>query len=358
MRRLHAILPLVLLPLTLAAGTTLSWLETEHDFGVIRESDGKVTCRMRLVNTGDSALVITQVRTSCGCTASDFPRQPVAPGDTAAVTVTYNPDNRPGAFEKNLFVYTNGLPQRSQLTIKGQVIAREQTLDTQYPDAIGPLRLEAASLPLGKVNRPKRRTAHMTVFNPTLDTLVATIDRVPDHWRLTHFVPDTIAPGATAVLIATIDAQTAPLWGLNCDTLAVGVRGPQGTATGTVEVMAQVGEDFSRLTDRQRERAPHIDVSTELLNTFATDGNKPQARFTVTNTGRDPLLLRRIWSPEKAVTIEADRTEVKRGKTATVTVSVDPDALGGTLLNTMLTIISNDPDRPAATMRLAAQLSH
>ena len=67
-----------------AAGDAATWLEREHDFGMIDEANGKVACTMRLVNTTDSMLSIIEVRPSCGCTAVRYPRQPIAPADTAA----------------------------------------------------------------------------------------------------------------------------------------------------------------------------------------------------------------------------------------------------------------------------------
>ena len=86
---------------TLAAWSQgeVRWLEQQHDFGTIQEVDGKVSTTMRLVNTGDSALVITRVQSTCGCTATDYTRQLIVPGDTGMVTLTYSPVGRPGEFD-------------------------------------------------------------------------------------------------------------------------------------------------------------------------------------------------------------------------------------------------------------------
>ena len=75
--------------------------------------------------------------------------------------------------------------------------------------------------------------------------------------------------------------------------------------------------------------------------------------FTITNKGKDPLLIRRLWVPEgEGVTIRTDKTEVKRGKSATITVTVDGQQLHDDILNVPLTVISNDPDSPRVTIRL------
>lgn len=41
-------------------------------------------------NSGDAAFEIDRVRTDCGCTVADYPRDMIMPGDTAAITVTYD----------------------------------------------------------------------------------------------------------------------------------------------------------------------------------------------------------------------------------------------------------------------------
>jgi hypothetical protein len=97
-----------------------SWLETTHDFGTFEEKVKNVTCQIRFVNTGDSALVITNVRPTCGCTASEYPHDPIAVGDTASITLTYSAIGRPGQFSKDVFVYTNGYTQENYSHHQGQ----------------------------------------------------------------------------------------------------------------------------------------------------------------------------------------------------------------------------------------------
>ncbi|MFY0712942.1 DUF1573 domain-containing protein [Seonamhaeicola sp. NFXS20] len=64
--------------------------ETEHDFGEI-EKGKKVSTVFNYKNTGDAPLVITDIKTSCGCTVpQDWSRKPLAPGESGKFTVTFN----------------------------------------------------------------------------------------------------------------------------------------------------------------------------------------------------------------------------------------------------------------------------
>lgn len=95
---------------------------TEHDFGTIKESDGNVSHVFEVKNVGGAPLVITRVMSSCGCTTPSFSREPIAPGKTGQVTVTYNPKGRVYPFVKTISVYSNGKEGPLVLTIKGEVV--------------------------------------------------------------------------------------------------------------------------------------------------------------------------------------------------------------------------------------------
>jgi hypothetical protein len=92
-----------------------------HDFGDIDEKAGPVTYTFKIKNDGELALVVTKVVASCGCTSPDWTKEPIAPGKTGEIKVTFDPTNRPGPFTKTVSVYSNGKTGSYVLTIKGNV---------------------------------------------------------------------------------------------------------------------------------------------------------------------------------------------------------------------------------------------
>jgi len=95
-----------------------------HDFGKFKEADGNVTHTFVITNQGDAPLVITRVIASCGCTTPVWTKEPVAPGKTGKIDVTYNPVNRPGPFSKTISVYSNGKVGSFILSIRGEVTGK------------------------------------------------------------------------------------------------------------------------------------------------------------------------------------------------------------------------------------------
>ena len=96
--------------------------ETSHDFGQIKEADGKVSETFVVKNTGDAPLAITRVIASCGCTTPEWTKEPIAPGASGNIKITYDPKGRPGPFSKTISVYSNGKTGSFILTIRGEVI--------------------------------------------------------------------------------------------------------------------------------------------------------------------------------------------------------------------------------------------
>lgn len=121
-----ALLSLILLMgmYTFAESPVIKFEQTTYDFGKIKETDGKATYIFKFKNTGDAPLVISRVNASCGCTTPEWTKEPIAVGKSGSVTVTYNPQNRPGPFQKSITVFSNIEGGTSSLIIKGEVIPR------------------------------------------------------------------------------------------------------------------------------------------------------------------------------------------------------------------------------------------
>lgn len=356
MRSAVAIVVLLCCTLLAWGQAEVHWLGTAHDFGTFKEETGKVSCTMRLVNTGDSILVITRVQSTCGCTATDYTRTGIEPGDSGSVTLTYNPANRPGTFEKDVYVYTNGTPRRSRLTIRGKVIGAEVTVDEKYPVRAGNLRLEVENVPLGEMYRGATRNAYISAYNASPDTLLVTVDGNLPHVSL-NAAPDTVAPGEASAIVVHYDTRQAPLWGFNVDTLLVMSEPLHNSPTAIsglarVYVMAQVLEDLGKLSPKQRDKAPELLLDTDKVIVPLASGERATAEITLRNGGKSMLNVRRVWCPDKAVTIASAPRRIKKGKCATLAVEIDTARIDGGVLNTSLTVMTDDPAKPIRQIRL------
>ena len=92
----------------------------EHDFGDVIEGV-KVAYKFKFTNVGGSDLIINQVKTSCGCTVSRFPKKAIKPGETNFIELTFDSYMRKGFNHKNATVLANTQPNVSVLNIKAMV---------------------------------------------------------------------------------------------------------------------------------------------------------------------------------------------------------------------------------------------
>ena len=99
--------------------------ETTHDFGTFSEATPVQSCEFTFTNVGKGPLVIHQAVPSCGCTVPEFTEEPVLPGETGSVKVTYNGIGKyPGHFRKTITLRTNAKTEMVLLIIKGNMTER------------------------------------------------------------------------------------------------------------------------------------------------------------------------------------------------------------------------------------------
>jgi len=129
--------------------------------GTIQEADGVQERTFWLRNDGTEAVALVQGYTSCGCTTIDFAKdQPIAAGDSTAVTLHFNPRGKGGEFEETGTIVYGPHRKRVQMSMVGTCITSEETLLKQFPVRISnDIRLSANRFDLGimKVGETKER---------------------------------------------------------------------------------------------------------------------------------------------------------------------------------------------------------
>lgn len=92
-----------------------------HDYGtIVKGANG--TCEFEFTNTGKEPLILSKPISSCGCTVPTWPQEPILPGKSDVIKVTYN-TNSIGPINKSITVYSNAQTNRVVLSIKGRVVA-------------------------------------------------------------------------------------------------------------------------------------------------------------------------------------------------------------------------------------------
>lgn len=339
-----------------AAQPKLSWIATVHDFGAFKEDIGIVTTTFRAVNAGNAPLTVLNARANCGCTRPTYPKLPVQPGDTLEISVSYDPTGRPGRFDKKIQVETTA--GTGNLLIKGTVIGSPNTLATRYPVAVGPARISNEVTPFGQATKGKVLAAAINIYNTSDSTIHPAVTDLPPYVHAL-FRPHDIKRGEQGVVSLTAYTADCPDYGVITDSFYLIPDSVGDPATRhKISTTIIVNEDFSKLTPRQKAEAPKSELSTEMVDFgHITPGNGTKTlSFTITNRGKQKMIIRRIFTADDAIELHIDHTKIDPGKSATVKVTVDRSKLSRqNPLNARITIIANTPDTPSRIMRVVGQ---
>ncbi len=357
MKRIFAAAVALCAILGASASNSVKWLETEHNFGAFDEDTGPVSTVFRFVNTGTDAVAITAARASCGCTAPEYSREPVLPGDTASVRVTYDPAGRPGRFSKYVAVDLSYPDSRQKLQVYGTVVGSAASVGRQYPVECSKwLRLERGGAMMGEVLKGQLRTLFVKAYNSSHDSISPSVSNLPPYVEAS-VAPAKVAPGEQCSLILYFRSDKCPLYGLVSDTLYVSPD-PLSSTICPLPLTAIVNEDFSKLTPKQLQKAPVLRIESPSADFGELPASGTVSRTVeISNAGKSPLHIRRVYTADKGVSAAADAKTIKPGKKATITITADASELPGALLNARISLISNDPANPVQTIRAVGTLS-
>lgn len=94
-----------------------------HDFGQLIDGE-KVSYSFKFTNSGNAPLIITNAKGSCGCTVPNWPKDPISPGETGTIDVTFNSSGRIGRQNKAITLTANTNPSRKVVNITSEVISK------------------------------------------------------------------------------------------------------------------------------------------------------------------------------------------------------------------------------------------
>ena len=106
-----------------ATGPAISFDQTVFDFGTRNEGE-MVNYTFNFKNTGTEPLILSNVQTTCGCTATEWPKEPIMPGKSAAIKATFNTTGKMGQQNKVITVISNAKEGNTMVTIKGTVASK------------------------------------------------------------------------------------------------------------------------------------------------------------------------------------------------------------------------------------------
>lgn len=101
--------------------TSLALSENHWDFKDVKKGES-VEHVYEVTNTGNNPLIISMVKPACGCTAPDYTKEPILPGQKGQITLRFDSSNFDGLQNKQAEVYANVETVPIVLTFSANVV--------------------------------------------------------------------------------------------------------------------------------------------------------------------------------------------------------------------------------------------
>jgi len=355
MRKLSLFVIGLIIGIAATAQPIIKFTKKVHDFGTIKEIDGKVKYVFEFTNTGNSDLKLTSVRSSCGCTAPNWTKTPIPPGGKGFVSAEYNPKGRPGPFNKAVTVKSNDSKHSNiALFIKGKVIAKPKSKAENYPTSMGNLRFKTNHLAFMDITNKEIRTDSLAIYNNGQSPMNIGFKKVPE-WISVKANPNVLKPGQEGYLIITYDGSKRNDYGLNFDSFQLATDDVKQPGK-RVNVSAKVIPDFSHLSEKQLKKTPKVVFKTKHYDFGKMkNGSKIEYKFEFSNDGKSDLVILKTKASCGCTAIQPEKTKIKKGKSSSITIVFNTAGRTGKQHKTV-TIITNDPNNPEIVLHVLGEL--
>lgn len=327
---------------------SISFTEEAFDFGKIKEADGPVSHTFSFTNTGSVPLLIQNAQPSCGCTTPDWTKQPVMPGTKGFIKATFDPNGRPGTFEKTVTVYSNADRSPLVLRFSGVVIPKPAAVLSEYKVSAGMLKLITNYMNMGDLAPSGKKDTSIRVVNSGNEVATVKFMGLPA-WLKIEMVPASLKPNEKGEIKISYDASKKKDWGFLVDYVNFSVN-DKTEPSYRLTIPATIKENFSKLTPEQLEKAPRLKFQNTTYNfETAKQGQKLDFEFKFTNEGKSDLIIRKVIPQCGCTTTSQPTGAIKPGASSTVKVRFDTTGKKDSQ-NKVITVISNDPNNSSMSL--------
>lgn len=328
-----------------------------HNFGDIMLGSGPVSCTFTISNKGEKAAVIYNVTTTCGCTDVEWTKEPIRPGKSGKISVTYSNDEGPYPFDKSLTVYMSDQKRPFVLKLRGVSLNEKKPLEESYPIRYGDFAIREDFIKCGNLEQGKQKSEAVLAANLSDSPIRITFTDVSENLKVS-VSPNPIPPKSTAEMSFTVTADRN-LWGKNvyeATPLVNGKSHRNSEGKSEISFWAFTKENFDRLTDEQKAKGarPMFETSTYSFGKIKR-GETIHAEFTFRNEGKERFSVYKV-NADACCWSHSDIKSAAPGESVTFRVHIETDdmPLGETL--TIVTLTTNSPLRPIVNLFIAGWL--
>ncbi len=266
--------------------------KTIHNFGEILEEEGAVDCTFTVKNVGNKAGVIYSVISTCGCTKIQWTKEPIKPGETGKITVTYTNDEGPYPFDKNITVYFSDQKKPVVLKLRGITRAKAIPLEEEYKVRFGDLGIKSPNMKCGNLQQGGMRSNSEYIANLSDSPMTIKFGDISPELEV-NVTPNPIPARSKAELTFSIKASRNR-WGKQFYYATPIINGRtyrnKTTNSSRFSFWAFTIENFDHLSIEEKDHGP-LPMFEESAISFGEikKGERIQVTFEMSNIGKTSL---------------------------------------------------------------------
>ena len=310
-----------------------------------------VTVSYELKNKGGSQLIISDVKTSCGCTTVSFPRDPIPADGAFTVSATYDA-RQLGHFNKQIGIYSNASDRPVVLGLKGVVVEKIVDFSGEYPYRIADVLVDINNIEFDDVGSGDMPVQKIHIKNNSTKTVSPVLMHLPDYLK-GYVSPTRIAPGHEGEATVTLLSKKLRNFGLTQTSIYLGMfPGDKVSPEKVIEVSAVLLPGFSTLTDFQRANAPVLELSAHQIDIDFQGKQKQQETILVRNVGKSTLEIQSVQVFTSGIELTMPKRQLVPGEEVKMRITAKAKDLRNVRSQPRILMITNDPDNAKAVITL------
>lgn len=354
MKHLFVLLSLVLITtLSVKAQPRLEFEHTTQEMGTLLWHHPR-TATFKVTNKGTQDLLITNVRTDCGCTDAEWTTTPIGPGGSGMIKATYDAEML-GHFNKGLAVYTNLDDKPHYLQLVGVVAMNDAVEQTaEYPYKVGDYYLSTDDIEFDDVNKGDTPTVVLSILNSSKKSYRPELMHLPKYLTA-QADPAVIRPGRVGRVLLTLNSNELHTMGLTQTSVYLSrFMGDRVSKETEINVSATLLPDFIE-TPSGQALAPVAQLdSTHITLPPLGKKKKVSGQLMIRNTGKTPLVINalQVYNPGISVSLNKRRIDPGQAEKLKITINANTTYFKG---RRRVLLITNDPEHSKIVVDVVVQ---
>lgn len=307
---------------------------------------------IKLTNSGNKPLYITDVDTDCGCTVVAWDHSAIAPGASTILTATYDAETL-GTFGRCVSITTNADTDPVDIVLAGRVLPEAVDMTGNFPYKIDDVLLATDLIEFDDVNLGEHPEVTISVMNNSTKDYAPEFMHLPK-WLSVTASPEVLRPGRIGRATFILDSRQLPAMGLTQASIYVArFPGDKVRKAAEIGVSATLLPSFD-LTENQMLNAP-VAVIPSTLNLGPTLGKKRlKGALYLENQGASPLHVSALQVYNPGISVSLSKSTIEPGTKALLKVTTSAST-GNFKGRPRILLITDDPNHSKIAIDITAE---